>query len=225
MIYQHQYFQLDTEGKKVFDENGKELVLTGNAYMMLVFLCANKHANLTQIGEYLDHAKEYTENHLRQYRYKVNTIIGRTILEYKNGIYSLIGEAKEAYKIRKNDRNTDSLQHDPVKSKAISMDKPNEIQFTKWPAVLASGLLILSFLAWPYAYYTFLRIAITGVAVYYAYYLYSIKKQDFWFWGFVVIAILFNPIFPIYLGDKSIWGIIDIATAIYFITYLFTEKK
>jgi len=35
MVYQHQYFQLDTVSKKVFDENGKELVLTGNAYSQI----------------------------------------------------------------------------------------------------------------------------------------------------------------------------------------------
>ena len=47
MIYKHQYFILDTDSKKVFDENNKELRLTGNAYRMLVFLCENKNANLT----------------------------------------------------------------------------------------------------------------------------------------------------------------------------------
>ncbi len=95
MIYQHKYFQLDTEAKRVFDENGKELSLTGNAYRMLVFLCANKNANLTQIGEFLDWAKEYTENHLRQYRYKINTIIGNSIIDYKNGTYSINGDIEE----------------------------------------------------------------------------------------------------------------------------------
>jgi len=225
MIYRHQYFQLDTEEKKVFDENGKGLILTGNAYRMLVFLCANKHANLTRIGEFLDHAKEYTENHLRQYRYKINTIIGQAVIEYKNNIYSLVSEAKEASEIRRNDRNTDLLQPDPIKSKVISMDKQTEVKFMKWPALFGSGLLLLSFLAWPYAYYTFLRIAITGVAIYYAYYLYSIKKQNFWFWGFVVIAILFNPIVPIYLKDKSIWSITDVIVVILFVIFISRVNK
>ena len=225
MIYRHQHFQLDTETKKVFDEDGKELVLVGNSYRVLVFLCANKNATLTQIGDFLDWAKEYTENHLRQYRYKINTIIGNTIVEYRNNIYSLVGEVENADEIKKNDRITDLLQYDHVKSKAISMDNPKEIKFTKWPALFASGLLLLSFLTWPYAYYTFLRIGITGVAIYYAYYLYSIKRQGFWFWGFVVIAVLFNPIVPIYLKDKSIWVILDVATAIYFIISLFIRKK
>ncbi len=69
MIYQNSFFQLDTESKKVFDENGKELHITGNAYHMLAFLCEKKNATLTEIGDYLDWAKDYTENHLRQYRY------------------------------------------------------------------------------------------------------------------------------------------------------------
>lgn len=217
MIYQHQYFQLDTEAKRVFDENGKELVLTGNAYRVLVFLCEKRNANLTQIGEFLDWAKDYTENHLRQYRYKINTIISKNIIEYKNGVYSLIGYIKESDKLTKNDRNTDLLLTDPVKSESSSMENPKEIKFNKWPAVIACILLLLTFLSWPYAFYTFLRIVVAGVAVYYAYYLFILKKQDFWFWTLVLIAILFNPFVPIYLNDKSIWGIIDIITAIFFV--------
>lgn len=215
MIYQHQYFQIDTESKRVFDENGKELVLTGNAYRMLVFLCEKKNANLTQIGEFLDWAKDYSENHLRQYRYKINTIISKNIIEYKNGIYSLIGEVKEADKLAIKERNTDLLQADPVKSNG--MENPKEIKFNKLPAIFTSILLLLTFFNWPYAFYIFLRIAVTGVAVYYAYYLFTLKKQDFWFWTLALIAILFNPFIPIYLNDKSIWGIIDIITAIFFV--------
>jgi hypothetical protein len=55
MIYKHQYFQLDTDVRKVLDENGKELRLTVNPYLMLVFLCKEKNANIDQIGTFLDH--------------------------------------------------------------------------------------------------------------------------------------------------------------------------
>lgn len=95
MIYQHKYFQLDTESKRVVDSNGKGLMLTGNAYRMLVFLCANRNATLSQIGEFLDWAKEYTENHLRQYKYKINTIIGKNIIDYKNSVYSIRWRGKK----------------------------------------------------------------------------------------------------------------------------------
>ena len=93
MIYKHPYFKLDTESKKVFDENNKELALTGNAYRLLVFLCGKNNATLTDINDYFDPAgaKDYTENHVRQYRYKINSIIGHSVVAYKNNIYSING--------------------------------------------------------------------------------------------------------------------------------------
>ena len=100
-------------------------------------------------------------------------------------------------------------------------EKIKNIKFIKIPAIIAAVMLLLTFFSWPYGYYNFLRIIITGVAIYYAYYLYKIiKKQDFWFWSLVVIAIFFNPIFPIYLGDKSVWGIIDTIVAVFLISLI-----
>jgi len=216
MIYKHQQFVLNTESKKVFDENGKELRLTGNAYRMLVFLCKNKHGNLTEIGEYLDFANNYTENHIRQYRYKINTIIGSDVVEYKNGVYSLVVNIKE---LKEMERNTDLLRRDSVKSeksKKNIMEKINT-KFIISPAIITSVLLLLSFFNWPYGYYTFLRVIVTVISIYYAYFLYyQLKKLDLWFWGLTIVAILFNPILPIYIGDKSIWGIIDVIVAVFF---------
>ncbi len=93
MIFKHRYFKLDTTGKKVFDENNKELALTGNAYRLLVYLCDKKNATISDINDFFDPAgaKEYTENHVRQYRYKINSLIGRDIVVYKNNIYSING--------------------------------------------------------------------------------------------------------------------------------------
>ena len=91
MIHKHQHFRLDTESKKVFDENNKELMLTGNAYRLLAFLCNKNNATLTDINDYFDPTgtKDYTENHIRQYRYRINSIIGHRIITYKNNIYSI----------------------------------------------------------------------------------------------------------------------------------------
>jgi hypothetical protein len=143
MIYQHQYFQLDTESKKVFDENSKELVLTGNAYRMFVFLCEKKHANLTQIGEYLDYAKEYTENHLRQYRYKIETIVGRNVIEYKNGMYSINGDLQEAPELAKVERNTDLLRSKGVELKQDNSKSFKKMKFIKWLGVAIVALLLI----------------------------------------------------------------------------------
>jgi hypothetical protein len=116
MNFKHKYFSLDTDKRSVHDENGKELRLTGNAYRVLVFLCTNKQGTVTDIGGFLDWAKDYDENHLRQYRYKINTIIGHDIVGYQNGIYSLVGDAIEIQKTKENERNTDLLQADGVQS-------------------------------------------------------------------------------------------------------------
>ena len=227
MIYHHQYFSLDTENKKVYDENKKELCLAGNAYRLLVFLCKNENANITEIGDYLDWAKNYDENHIRQYRYKINTIIGNGVVEYKNSIYSLMGEVEETDKL---DRNTNLLHSDDVNLKKDRienyMSKIKKLKFSKTPAIIVSILLLLTFFSWPYGYYTFLRIAVTGVTIYYSYYIYEhnlIEKLNFWFWGLIVIMILFNPLFPIYL-DRTTWGILDILTAVFFVGFVYNRK-
>src|SRR3990167_10395990 len=112
MIYRHQYFQLNTQNKKVFDENNKELYLTGNSYRMLNLLCEKGPSNLTEIGDYLDRAKDFNDNTLRQYRHKIKIAIGKDVVEYKNKIYSIIGKVEEiqeekGYTPNIKERNTD----------------------------------------------------------------------------------------------------------------------
>jgi len=123
------------------------------------------------------------------------------------------------------ERNTDLLHSNDVELKE-NMKKSKNIELTIIPAIISIVLLLLTFLDWPYGYYTFLRFIITGVAVYYAFYLYAIEKwQGFWFWGLIVTGILFNPIIPVYLGDKAVWGVIDIIVAIFFVSLIIKFKK
>lgn len=115
MRYKHKYFTIDTNSRKVFDENNKELRLTGNAYRVLVFLCEQGPATVTQIGDTLDRAKNYEEDHIRQYRYKINSIVGRDIVKYENKIYHIDGLVEkitddEPMESAKNNRNTDLLR-------------------------------------------------------------------------------------------------------------------
>ncbi|MFA5926132.1 MAG: formylglycine-generating enzyme family protein [Parcubacteria group bacterium] len=121
MIYKHPYFKLNAESKKVFDENNKELALTGNAYRLLVFLCDKKNATLTDINDYFDPAgsKDYTENHVRQYRYKINSLIGHGIVAYKNNIYSINGT------ISKYESNAD-LESTTPKTQGSEKNRPKE---------------------------------------------------------------------------------------------------
>jgi len=76
----------------------------------------------------------------------------------------------------------------------------------------------------PYGYYQFLRIAITILAGYLCFLSYEQKKQS---WSIIMagIAILFNPIFRIYLS-KSTWALWDfVAAVIFFISLSKINQK
>ena len=51
------------------------------------------------------------------------------------------------------------------------------------------------------------------------------QKKDFKAVEFIAIALIFNPIVPIYLYKKSLWIVIDILTAMFFLIHGFKEKK
>ena len=84
------------------------------------------------------------------------------------------------------------------------------------PAVL----LFLAVFPLPYDYYKILRIIVFISALY----LVSQNKNE-WFYIFLGIAILFNPILPVYLS-KEIWVLIDITIGIlYLLNYNQTQIK
>ncbi|MFA5967601.1 MAG: DUF6804 family protein [Patescibacteria group bacterium] len=94
-----------------------------------------------------------------------------------------------------------------------------------YPAIIAIIMLLLAPLAWPYGYYMLLKWVVCSIAVYYAYTLYDAKKLTGWLWTLVIIAILFNPLVPIYLNDKGLWGSIDVVVAILFVGLVIITKK
>ncbi len=77
--------------------------------------------------------------------------------------------------------------------------------------VMGIGLLPM-----PYGYYFLSRLVVCICAVFFLSQLYKINERTSVF-IFVGIAILYNPIFPIHLGDKSIWIVVNIITAILFL--------
>lgn len=140
MIYKHQYFILDTDIRKVFDENNKELKITGNSFRVLVFLCEHGPATVANISDALDRIKDYDEDHIRQYRYKINTIVGKNIIKYENKIYFIDGrteklENKNLPILDKNNRNTNLLQSKPY-NKAMDMKNYKKI-------FIFSGILLI----------------------------------------------------------------------------------
>ena len=224
MLFEHKYFILDDKSKKVFDENKKELRLTGNAFRMLVFLSEHGPANLTEIGDYFDSAKDYNENHLRQYKYKINTVIGHDIVEYRNGVYSIIGDVKKDVEIKENAGNT-TLLHEQRVSSEDNLNKNSQMKLTLFPAIASILILLLSFFHWPYGYYVLLRIVVCCSCAYYAYIFYSTHQKNFWFWGLIFTAVIFNPIVPIYLYDKTVWSFIDVIAAIGLAALVYDFKR
>jgi hypothetical protein len=80
--------------------------------------------------------------------------------------------------------------------------------------LIACGLLLLAIVNLPYGYYRFLRIAITIIAGINAFSVYE-KDNKGLFIVFIAVAILFNPLIPIYL-DKATWTPIDLITGLFF---------
>ena len=90
--------------------------------------------------------------------------------------------------------------------------------------IICGILLLLAIPSWwPYGFYTLLRLVICVVSLYVAYSFYKSKLTG-WTFVFGAIAVLFNPLFPIYL-DKSSWVGIDFISAILFFVSAYSVKK
>ena len=73
-------------------------------------------------------------------------------------------------------------------------------------------------------FYTLVRIAITIGAVIAAFQN-SSNGINIWSIMFGIVAILFNPIIPVYLHDKGAWMMIDIIAMILFIIQIVRTKE
>ncbi|MFA4844486.1 MAG: DUF6804 family protein [Candidatus Margulisiibacteriota bacterium] len=90
------------------------------------------------------------------------------------------------------------------------------------PILAIIMLLVAVPVGMPYGYYILLRWFICGASAYNTYLSYEQQKRVF-VWMFALLAILFNPIFPIYL-DKELWVIIDFISVVIFFVSLFIIK-
>jgi hypothetical protein len=94
----------------------------------------------------------------------------------------------------------------------------------KWLCIISGGLLLLGIpTGWPYSYYILLRWIISIASIFIAYSFYNSKLQA-WALIFGAVAILFNPIVPIYFA-KSTWVIFDFIGACLFFIAAFSKKK
>lgn len=84
----------------------------------------------------------------------------------------------------------------------------------KTPIVLGL-LLFIAIFPLPYGYYTFLRLIVFVFSLFLAYQLRE-KNCSNWIIFLIFMAILFNPLIPVYLS-KEIWVLIDLFSATLFL--------
>lgn len=88
--------------------------------------------------------------------------------------------------------------------------------------IVAGALLLLAAASMPYGYYTFVRIAVCGLASVNAYHSLSqhMQNKSIWPWLFLLVAILFNPFVVIHM-QKEAWMLADISVGLlfFFIAY------
>lgn len=90
--------------------------------------------------------------------------------------------------------------------------------------LIASALLLFAVKdGLPYGYFTILRFVVCAITTYLAYTAYEKNSESLWVWAFGFIAILFNPLIPIYL-QRSQWGPIDLIAGLFLISSMLFFK-
>ena len=85
-------------------------------------------------------------------------------------------------------------------------------------------MLLLAVFSFPIGYYTLLRLVVSLTAGILCIKLHKDENSLLMVIS-GIIALLFNPIYPIYLGDKSIWMPIDIIAGCFFVYEAITYKS
>ena len=89
--------------------------------------------------------------------------------------------------------------------------------------IICMGLLFIAIFKLPIGYYSFLRIVVTigSVAVVVTEFN---KELNIWVISFGILAILFNPIIPIYFNNRSVWAPIDLIGGVLFLIKSIKQK-
>lgn len=90
--------------------------------------------------------------------------------------------------------------------------------------IFCAACCFLALLKLPIAYYTLLRVIVSLGAIL-AVYLAIREKNYVWAFIFTIVAVIFNPLFPVYLHRKLPWMPIDIIVGLLFLLLAFWKKK
>jgi len=95
---------------------------------------------------------------------------------------------------------------------------------TKTISYIIAALLLLAIFPFPYGYYTFLRLTVFSGGIFFAHQSYRLEQFG-WAIGMVIVAVLFNPLIPIYLSRET-WLPIDLICAgIFFVAGQHIKNK
>lgn len=94
----------------------------------------------------------------------------------------------------------------------------------KYILIACSICCFAAILKLPIEYYTFLR-TIVSLGALLLIYVWTKQKNYALTIVFILVLILFNPLFPIYLHRKSIWIPLDVITGLLFLLIAFYNKK
>lgn len=82
------------------------------------------------------------------------------------------------------------------------------VRFFILPLIIA-GILFISIAELPYGFYTFMRIAVPILSIIYLFFAYAVEEKfNLMLIPNIIIAVLWNPILPVYM-DKESWVMID----------------
>lgn len=100
-----------------------------------------------------------------------------------------------------------------------------QLSFSMIIRVISIVLLLIAIADMPYGYYMFLRWIVCSGCAYSAFISAKLEKK-FWLVSLALLAILFNPIAPIFL-TKEIWVVIDILASVFLLISIFVlhERK
>lgn len=84
-----------------------------------------------------------------------------------------------------------------------------------WAAIACAAALALAPVHWPYGYYQFLRLAVTALAIWLVVAA-NRKQSTTWIIIGVILALLYNPIIPVYF-KRATWLPIDLVAAVLYV--------
>ena len=80
--------------------------------------------------------------------------------------------------------------------------------------IAVTAMMALGLLDMPYGYYMLIRVVTCGAAAWFAFELQDTDQPGTVF-GLIGMAILYNPVLPVHLGDKGIWAVVNLLTLVF----------